>query len=133
VEHKSACRLEGRFCDATPSELVHMLKHSVNEHGRPLSQFEFEALCEQWLIQFGQLPPDSEGDEQQQSDDQPRPTTEERLEDQLDDTMLRTKDVVRRPGYPGPGFIGRCATESSPSQQDCRQFVKAGQLTRSRK
>jgi predicted DNA-binding transcriptional regulator AlpA len=96
-EHKEACRLEGRFCDATPSELIHMFKHSVNEHGRPLSQFEFEALCEQWLIQFGQLPPDSAADEREQSDEQPEPTTEE-LEDQLDDTMLLAKDVVRLTG-----------------------------------
>jgi predicted DNA-binding transcriptional regulator AlpA len=34
-----------------------MFEAGVNEKGEPLSQFEFEALCERWAAVFGELPP----------------------------------------------------------------------------
>ena len=49
--------LEDRFKEAGPAEVLRMFKDGVNEKGHPLSQFEFEALCERWCAVFGELPP----------------------------------------------------------------------------
>src|SRR3954451_23470461 len=49
--------LEDRFADAGPSQVLRMFREGVNEKGKSLSQFEFEAFCERWCAVFGEPPP----------------------------------------------------------------------------
>lgn len=37
--------------------MLRLFENGVNEEGKPLTQFEFEALCERWCAVFGELPP----------------------------------------------------------------------------
>jgi prophage regulatory protein len=80
--------LEDRFKDAGPAEVLRMFKDGVNEKGKPLSQFEFAALCERWCVVFRELPPlgDAPADPEPRS---PLPP---------DDAMLRMSDVMRIAG-----------------------------------
>jgi prophage regulatory protein len=80
--------LEDRFKEAGPAEVLRMFKDGVNDKGKPLSQFEFEALCERWCVVFGEPPPpgDPPADPEPSS---PLPP---------DDAMLRMSDVVRITG-----------------------------------
>src|SRR5262249_16778298 len=57
--------------------------------GEPLSQFEFEALCERWFAIFGEVPPSGPPDETTKAEPDPLPP---------DDTILSMKDVVRITG-----------------------------------
>jgi predicted DNA-binding transcriptional regulator AlpA len=66
-----------------------MFETGTNEKGEPLSQFEFEALCERWCAVFGELPPLGPADEMPQTDPDPLPP---------DDAMLSMKDVMRLTG-----------------------------------
>ena len=48
--------LEAHFKDASKSELIEIWKTGRNLEGSELTAFEFQALCEQWIIQFQALP-----------------------------------------------------------------------------
>ena len=41
-------------------KLVTMWETGTNEHGQPLSDFEFQALCAAWYLTFGELPPQTD-------------------------------------------------------------------------
>ena len=56
-EYKRGCLLDARFQDAGAADVLRMFETGTNEKGEPLSQFEFEALCERWCAVFGELPP----------------------------------------------------------------------------
>ena len=88
AEYKRVQALDSRFKDAGSADVLRMFEAGVNEKGQPLSQFEFEALCERWCAVFGELPPMGEP---------PAPGAEP---DQLppDDAYLRMRDVVRITG-----------------------------------
>jgi prophage regulatory protein len=66
--------------------VVRMFETGLNEKGEPLSQFEFEALCERWCHVFGELPPFGPPDETPATEPGPLPA---------DDTMLPMKEVLR--------------------------------------
>jgi hypothetical protein len=44
--HKHEQALASRFRSAGPAEVLRMFEAGVNEKGQPLSQIEFEALCD---------------------------------------------------------------------------------------
>src|SRR5690242_8182700 len=77
------------FDGATPHEIIEMWESGKNLKGRPLSQFEAQALAEAWCKVFGELPPDTS------EDGEPDPAPQSEPELPADDTMLRSKDVVR--------------------------------------
>jgi prophage regulatory protein len=85
--YKRSQALDSRFQNAGPAAVLRMFEAGVNENGQPLSQFEFEALCERWCAVFGELPPMGEP---------PPPGAEP--EQPADDAMLRMRDVVRITG-----------------------------------
>ena len=88
AEYQRQQSLNARFRKAVPADVLRMFEQGVNENGQPLSQFEFEALCERWCAVFGELPP--MGDP---SDPAAEP---EPLPD--DDTTIDIKEVVRITG-----------------------------------
>ena len=83
--HEAALNSEFSGCSA--HQLIGMWESGKNLKGRPLSQFETQALAEAWCRVFGELPPDDDVDDAAPSPPQP--------ELPPDDTMLRTKDVLR--------------------------------------
>jgi prophage regulatory protein len=87
-QHKYNQALSSRFAKFGRSAVLHMFKEVVNEKGAPLSQFEFEALCERWCEVFGELPPFGAAPAVEQDAD-PLPP---------DDALLRMRDVVRITG-----------------------------------
>ena len=82
------------FDHVTPHDLIAMWESGKNMHGKPLTQFEAQAIAERWCAVFGEFPPDDDdiGDIAQPA---LSPTPEPELPD---DTMLRAKDVVRLTG-----------------------------------
>ncbi len=95
-DQRYSTALETRFNEATPPQILDMYVHGVNEDGRTLSRFEFEALCEAWCGAFGDLPPSIGRDlwpplEHEASD-------AEEIDATPDDKMLSTSDVVRMTG-----------------------------------
>jgi prophage regulatory protein len=73
--------------------LIQMWSSGKRLDGKPLSQFETQALAERWCAVFGELPPDDDdADDALQEPNAPEP------ELPADDTMLRAKDVVRLTG-----------------------------------
>ena len=75
-------------------KLVTMWETGTNEHGQPLSDFEFQALCAVWYLTFGELPPQidcrvASATTAQLDRDEPMPA---------DDAMLSPRDVVRITG-----------------------------------
>ena len=87
--------LSARFRDATASEIVAMWERGTNEKGQPLNQFEFAALCTCWIETFGTLPPDRDGDADQDAASQP---TQPALEPLEPDTLVDIQEVARRTG-----------------------------------
>jgi predicted DNA-binding transcriptional regulator AlpA len=80
--------LASRFSNASPADVLRMFQACENEKGQPLSQFEFEALCERWCAVFGELPPmGSLSVDAEPSDPLP-----------ADDTTINMKEVVRITG-----------------------------------
>jgi hypothetical protein len=73
------------FDHATPHQLIAMWESGKNLQGRPLSQFETQALAEAWCHAFKELPPDCA------EDGEPDPIPEPELPP--DDTMLRANDA----------------------------------------
>ena len=76
------------FNGCSAHQLIGMWEGGNNLKGKPLSRFETQALAEAWCRVFGELPPDDDGDETAA----PLPPQPELPPD---DTMLRTKDVLR--------------------------------------
>jgi predicted DNA-binding transcriptional regulator AlpA len=76
---------DGRFRDATPAQVLQMFAAGTNGRGQPLTQFEFEALCERWYMLFGEAPP---------MGDRPSPVPEPEPMP-ADDAMLSMRDVTR--------------------------------------
>ena len=77
------------FKGVTPHGLIELWKSGKNRQGRVLSQFETQALAEAWCRVFGELPPGCA------EDGEPDPLPEPEAELPPDDTMLRTKEVLR--------------------------------------
>jgi prophage regulatory protein len=73
-----------------PRGLVGMWETNRNPKGKTLDRFEFGALVEAWLRVFGEFPP-FDDDSADQSEAPAAPETEL----PPDDTMLRTKEVLR--------------------------------------
>jgi predicted DNA-binding transcriptional regulator AlpA len=88
-EYKRTQALDSRFRDAGAADVIHMFETGTNEKGEPLSQFEFEALCERWCAVFGELPPFGPPDETPAAEPDPLPP---------DDAMLAMRDVIRITG-----------------------------------
>ena len=82
------------FDDASPHQLIEMWETGKDLRGKLLDQFETRALTEAWCRVFGELPPedDDADDPASQGPGQPE------LDLPADDTMLRTKDVLRITG-----------------------------------
>ena len=93
-EAKQTAAQCAHFAHCTPHQLIDMWESGNNLKGKPLSQWECQALAEAWCRVFGELPPDDDD-----SDDAP-PGASVPPEPELpaDDTMLRTKDVLRITG-----------------------------------
>jgi prophage regulatory protein len=87
-EYKRGQALDARFQRAGAAEVLRMFETGTNEKGEPVTQFEFEALCERWVAVFGFLPPMGEPPERAAEPD-PLPA---------DDAILRMRDVVRITG-----------------------------------
>jgi hypothetical protein len=49
-------RVVARFSDSSPAAVLSMLRSGLNEKGKPLSQFEREALVERHCEVFGHWP-----------------------------------------------------------------------------
>ena len=96
VEAKHAANeaaLNSYFDDASALDLIAMWETGKNLKGKPLNQWEGQALVEAWCRVFGELPPsDDDADAAKQEPSEPEP------ELPADDTMLRAKDVVRLTG-----------------------------------
>jgi predicted DNA-binding transcriptional regulator AlpA len=88
AECKRVGALVARFRKAGAAEVLRMWESCTSENGEPLTQFEFEALCERWCIVFGEPPPTC--------DPADIATEPEPLPD--DDEMLSMKKVVRIAG-----------------------------------
>ena len=88
ADHKREQALASRFRSAGATEVLRMFEACENEKGQPLSQFEFEALCERWCAVFGELPPMGSSPAEPVPSD-PLPAA---------DAMLRMRDVVRITG-----------------------------------
>jgi prophage regulatory protein len=80
------------FKGVTPHGLIEMWQSGKNLKGRPLSQFETQALAEAWCRVFNELPPDCS------EDGEPDPPPEPEAALPPDDTMLSARDVVRLTG-----------------------------------
>ena len=80
------------FAHCTPHELIDMWETGNNLKGRPLSQWECQALVEAWCAVFRELPPHEPADDCPQAEQPTEPSFP------ADDTMLRTKDVLRLTG-----------------------------------
>jgi len=86
--HKYQQAVASRFARACSSAVLQMFETGTNEKGEPLTQFEFEALCERWCEVFGFLPPMGEPSEHVGEPDT--------LPD--DEELLNMKRVVRIAG-----------------------------------
>ena len=78
------------FKHATPNELIRMWENDSNLAGRPLSDFEWQALIEAWCRVFGSLPPDEDETASEEAVE-PAPLPDDR-------TMLQMRDVTRLTG-----------------------------------
>ena len=87
--HEAA--VSSHFRGATPDDLIRMWENQTNEKGKPLTRFEFEALCERWVEVFKCLPPSD--------DDAEAKAAAERAERAAltpdDDEMLSIKQVAK--------------------------------------
>lgn len=84
------------FAGVTPHQLIGMWTTGKNLQGKPLSQFEAQAVAERWCAVFGELPPDDdEGEADTAAHSEP---TDAPPELPPDDTMLKAKEVVRLTG-----------------------------------
>lgn len=96
VEAKHAANeaaLNAHFDNASAHQLIDMWETGKNLKGKPLSQWEGQALVEAWYKSFGELPPnDDDAGTAEQEPSAPEP------ELPPDDTMLRARDVVRLTG-----------------------------------
>ena len=96
VEAKHAAdeaALNAHFDGCSAHQLIDMWKTGKNLKGKPLSQWEGQALVEAWCRVFGELPPsDDDGDAAELEPSPPEPKLPP------DDTMLRAKDAVRLMG-----------------------------------
>ena len=94
VEAKHAANeaaLNAHFDSCSAHQLIEMWETGKNPKGKPLSQWEGQALVEAWCRVFGELPP-TDDDEYAPEPSAPQPDLP------ADDTMLRAKDVVRLTG-----------------------------------
>lgn len=92
-EARHTASLCSHFDGCSAHQLIDMWDSGMNLKGKPLSQWEGQALVEAWCRMFGELPPnDPDGDIAAQEPGAPEP------ELPADDTMLRTKDVLRLTG-----------------------------------
>ena len=81
------------FDGCSVHQLIDMWESGKNLAGKPLNQWEGQALVEAWCRVFGELPPgDDDDDTAGQEPSAPEPDLP------VDDTMLRAKDVVRLTG-----------------------------------
>ena len=96
IEAKHAANeaaLNTHFESCSAHQLIAMWETGKNLKGKPLSEWEGQALVEAWCRVFGELPPsDDDGGAAEQEPSAPEP------EMPADDTMLRAKDVVRLTG-----------------------------------
>jgi len=95
-EAKEAARtaaLCSHFDGCSAHQLIDMWESGKNLKGKSLSQWETQALAEAWCRVFGELPPDDDT-----PGDAPEPSAAPEPELPADDTMLRTKDVLRLMG-----------------------------------
>ena len=96
IEAKHAANeaaLNSYFDGCSAHQLIAMWETGTNLKGRPLSEWECRALVEAWCRVFGELPPGDDGDDQVSTEPtQPQP------ELPADDTMLRTREVLRLMG-----------------------------------
>ncbi len=90
-EAASTAAVCSHFDQVGPHQLIEMWETGKNPQGKPLSQFEAQALGERWCRVFGELPPDDDT-----TPTEPSGAPEPPLP--ADDTMLRAKDVVRLTG-----------------------------------
>lgn len=88
-DYKRACAIDARFSHCGKRQVLQMFEGMVNDNGQPLSQFEFEALCERWVAVFGDFPPLNYQPASDSGDPDPMPP---------DDAMLDMHDVVRITG-----------------------------------
>ena len=90
---KQQAAIENHYVKVPPGRLVIMWEIGTNEHGEPLSDFQFQALCAAWHETFGDLPPQIDCREASATiagpDPEPMPA---------DDAMLSPRDVVRVTG-----------------------------------
>jgi prophage regulatory protein len=96
IEWFRSCRsaaVDSHFQDASPAEVVAMWQSQTNAKGRPLNQFEFEALVTRFFVLFGAYPA---GDEELNGSAADPATPQE--PEPADDTMLSVKEVARRTG-----------------------------------
>ena len=80
--------LNAHFNGCSAHQFIDMWEKGTNLKGRPLSQWEGQALVEAWCRVFGELPP-NEDDPISAGPSSPQP------ELPPDDTMLRARDVLR--------------------------------------
>jgi prophage regulatory protein len=85
------------FDGCTPLQLIGMWETGKNLEGQPLGQWQVQALAEAWCRVFGELPPDDDASDGSGEAPDPEPPQPE-PELPADDTMLRTKDVLRLMG-----------------------------------
>jgi prophage regulatory protein len=84
------------FDGVRPKQLIEMWETGNNLKGKPLSDFEVQALGEAWCRVFGDLPPGAEDSDEDPSASEP--DAQPPIELPADDTMLRTRDVLRLTG-----------------------------------
>jgi predicted DNA-binding transcriptional regulator AlpA len=89
ADHMREQALASRFRTSGATEVLQMFEAGVTEKGQPLSQFEFEALCERWCAVFGELPP---------TGSPPADSTAEPEALPADEEMIPMKRVVRITG-----------------------------------
>ena len=92
-----------RFAVCSDADVLDMWGRDINEHGRPLSDYEGASLLEAWVERFDCLPPGltsrSRAQVQGTGVEPPSPPSPAaRLEDVPTDTMLSTREVVRLAG-----------------------------------
>ena len=86
--------IDNHYNKLRAGKLVTMWETGTNEHGQPLSDFEFQALCAAWHSTFGELPPQTDCREASTStiaDPDPEPIP-------ADDEMLDPREVARVAG-----------------------------------
>lgn len=97
--HAYAASLAAHFRDASAVAVVRMWETGNHwKTGKPLSNFEAEALVERWCELFDRLPP-SDGGMHLEPEAEPVPLNEHPLLSVPDDAMLRPRDVDRLLGY----------------------------------